>query len=146
MFIFWPYPLVCFKGTNVSTLQSIPLFKIFQHSVAVLFSSVLVQSIFAKYFLMSLCLPLWTFPCTVFFDSVLLLLWWYTISGCDHYTPHILTLSTNSFCELKTMSNMFSPLVGSNTCWVKKLSCTKVKQFWSSFPLLCRGFHIYAHG
>ena len=54
---------------------------------------------------------------------------------------HILTLSINSFCELNTIYNTFSPLVGSNTCWVRKLSCTQFKNVWSSLPVLCRYFH-----
>ena len=32
------------------------------------------------------------------------------------------------------MSNTFSPLVGSNTCWIRKLSC-KLNNFWSSVPV-----------
>ncbi len=59
---------------------------------------------------------------------------------------HILTLSKNSFSELKTMSNMFSPLVGSNTCWVRNLYCTKLKNLWSSVPVLCRDFHCIRPG
>ena len=30
---------------------------------------------------------------------------------------HILTLSTNSFCEVKTMSNTYSPLAGRHSWW-----------------------------
>ncbi|KAK2179020.1 hypothetical protein NP493_518g00007 [Ridgeia piscesae] len=30
---------------------------------------------------------------------------------------HILTLSTNSFCEVKTMSNTYSPLAGGHSWW-----------------------------
>ena len=37
-----------FKTTNLSMMQSISLFKIFQHSVVVLVFSVIYQSIFAK--------------------------------------------------------------------------------------------------
>ena len=54
----------------------------------------------------------------------------------------ITTLSTNSFCEDSTISNTLPALVGSNTCWVKKLSCTRHKNFWSSTPVLCCESHL----
>ena len=54
----------------------------------------------------------------------------------------ITTLSTNSFCEDSTMSNTLAALVGSNTCWVKKLSCTRHKNLWSSTPVLCSESHL----
>ena len=49
----------------------------------------------------------------------------------------ITTLSTNSFCDDSTISNILASLVGSNTCWVKKLSCTRHKNVWSCTPVLC---------
>ncbi len=54
----------------------------------------------------------------------------------------ISTLSTSSFCEDSTISNILVALVGSYTCWVKKLSCTRHKNFWSSTPVLCSVFHL----
>ena len=105
-----------FKGTNLSTTQSISVFKIFQHSVAVLFFSVLFQSIFAKYSLMSLYLPLWNFFLYLIFlfrspfTLMIKCIWLWSLHPSG---SHILTLSTNSFCELNTMSNTFSPLVAS---------------------------------
>ena len=133
-----------FKGTNCSTMQSISLFKIFQHYVAVLFSSVLFQSIFAKCFLMSLYLPLWKlflYRILRFCSPFTLMITYIWLWSLHPSGSHILTLSINSFCELKTMSNTFSPLVGSNTCWVRKLSCTKLKNCWSSLPVLYWDFH-----
>ena len=142
-FFFVRFPCF-FKGTHFSTMQSISLFKIFKHSVAVLFSGVLFQSIFAKYFLLSLYLPLWKFFlyriflfCSPF-TLMIICIWLWSLHPSG---SHILTLSINSYCELNTMSNTFSPLVGSNTCWIRKLSCTKFKNFWSSLPVLCRDFH-----
>ena len=104
-----------FKETHLSTTQSISLFKIFQHSVAVLFFSVLFQSIFAKYSLKSYIFLSEFFCCTLFFSSVLPLLWWYHISGHLHpiiyiTTPQWLTyldIINKLFCELNTMSNTF---------------------------------------
>ena len=118
--------------------------KIFQHSVAVLFFSVLFQSIFAKYSLMSLYLLLWIyFLYLVFlfrypFTLMIKCIWLWSLHPSG---SHILTLSTNSFCELNTMSNTFTPLVASNTCWERNLSCTKLKNSWSSLPVLCRDVH-----
>ena len=43
-----------------------------------------------------------------------------TIAAANGYC--ITTLSTNSLCEDSTMFNNLAALVGSNTCWVKKLS------------------------
>ena len=54
----------------------------------------------------------------------------------------ISTLSTSSFCEDSPISNILVALVGYNTCWVKKLSCTRHKNFWSSTPVLCSVFHL----
>ena len=54
----------------------------------------------------------------------------------------ISTLSTSSFCEDSTIYNILVALVGSNTCWVKKLSCTRHKNFWSSTPVLCSVSHL----
>ena len=90
------------------------------------------------------------FSCSLFFCSVLLLLlmikciWLWSLHPSG---SHILTLSTNSFCELKTMSNTFLPLVGSNTCWERKLSCTKLKKILD--PLSQYSVEVstvYAHG
>ena len=36
-----------------------------------------------------------------------------------------------------TISNNLAALVGSNTCSVRKLSCTRHKNIWSSTPVLC---------
>ena len=47
-----------------------------------------------------------------------------------------------SFCEDSTISNTLVALVGSNTCWVKKLSCTRHRHFWSSTPVLCSVSHL----
>ena len=56
----------------------------------------------------------------------------------------ITTLSKNYFCEDNTISNTPVALVGSNTCWVKKLklSCTRHNMFWSSTPVLCSVYHL----
>ena len=52
----------CFlNGTNLSVMPSIPYFKQVQHYAAVLFFSKLFQSIFPKYVLISLYLPLLKF-------------------------------------------------------------------------------------
>ena len=59
------------------------------------------------------------FSCTLFFlflspfTLMITYIWLWTLQASG---SHILTLSTNSFCEFKTMSNTFSPLVASNTC------------------------------
>ena len=58
MFLFFTVSPVFSRGHIFSTTQSISLVKIFQHSAAVSFFSVLLQSIFSKYSLMSLYLPL----------------------------------------------------------------------------------------
>ena len=48
----------------------------------------------------------------------------------------ITTLSTNHFCEDSTIiCNTLAALVGSNTCWVKKLSCIRHSNFW--FSTIC---------
>ena len=63
-----------FEGTSLSTVQSISLFKIFKHSVAVLFFRELFQSNFATYFLMSLYHSLWNcFLYRIFYSALLLL-------------------------------------------------------------------------
>ena len=54
----------------------------------------------------------------------------------------ITTLSTNSFCDESTISNILAALVGSNTCCVKKLSCTRHRNVWSSIPVLCSVSHL----
>ena len=54
----------------------------------------------------------------------------------------ITTLSTNYFCEDSTISNTLAALVGSNTCWVRKLSCTRHKNMLSSTPVLCNVSHL----
>ena len=90
-----------FQGA--STMQSISRFTIAQHSVAVLFSSVLFQSIFAKYFVMSLYIRLWIyFLYRVFrFRSPFTLMikcnWLWSLHPSS---SHIFILSPNSFCEL----------------------------------------------
>ena len=53
----------------------------------------------------------------------------------------IATLSTDSFCEDNTVSNTLVALVGYNTCRVKKLSCTRHKNCWSSTAVLCSVSH-----
>ena len=50
MFLSRPFSLF-FMGTNLSMILSISYFRIFQHSIVVLFISMLFQSSFAKYFL-----------------------------------------------------------------------------------------------
>ena len=50
--------------------------------------------------------------------------------------------STNSFCVDSTISNTLAALVGSNTCWVRKLSCTRHKNVLSSTPVLCNVSHL----
>ena len=69
------YP--CFlNGTNLSVMPEISSFKQVQHSVAILFFSKILQSIFARYILISLYLPLlkfllhcflYVFPALTFF-------------------------------------------------------------------------------
>ena len=54
----------------------------------------------------------------------------------------ISTLPTSSFCEYSTISSIIVALVGSNTSSVKKLSCTRHKNFWSSTPVLCSVSHL----
>ena len=49
----------------------------------------------------------------------------------------ITTLSTNYFCD-----DILAALVGSNTCWVKKLSSTRHKNVWSSTLVLCSVSHL----
>ena len=46
------------------------------------------------------------------------------------------------FCEDSTIYNTLVALVGSNTCLVKKLSCTRHKNCWSSTPVLCSVSHL----
>ena len=58
-----------FNGTNLSMIFSISYFRMFQHLIAVLFLSMLFQSSFAKYFPISLYLPLWKF--LLYFSFVL---------------------------------------------------------------------------
>ena len=40
------------------------------------------------------------------------------------------------------MSDTLAALVGSNTCRVKILSCTRHKNLWSSTPVLCSESHL----
>ena len=130
MFLLWPFPLFFSKGTNLSATQSISIFKILQHFVAVLFFSVLFQSIFAKYFLMCLYLPLWTFVLYLIFlfrSPFTLMIKYIWVWSLHPSGSNILTLSTHSFCELKTMSTTFSLLVACNS--------------WCSLPVLCRDVH-----
>ena len=118
----------------------------FQHSVAVLFFIFSFQSICAKLFL----LISWWLPflksllhCLTFvlsdFSSMLKCSWLWSLlpnGSC------ITTLSTIFFCEDSNISNILSALVGSNTCWVKKLSCTRHKNVWSSTPVLYNVSHL----
>ena len=128
-----------FHGTNFSIMPSISYFKQVQHSVAVLFFSNLFQSIFARFVLISLYLPLlklflhcflYAFPVFTFILKWIWL-WWLEPKGSC-----ILTLSSNSFWEDKIKSNTFPPLVGSKTCWVRKQSCVRSRNWWSSPPAL----------
>ena len=54
MFLSRPLFLFFFKGTNLSIIISITYFRMFQHSIEVLFLIMLLQSSFVKYFLISL--------------------------------------------------------------------------------------------
>ena len=102
------------------------LYKIVQYLAAVLF-----QSIFAKYFLTSLYFRLWK----CFLRRIILFHSPFTLKikciwlGSLHLTgSYILTLSTNSFCELKTMSNTFlSVLVLAHVVKGNHLVLNKIK-------------------
>jgi len=107
--------------------------KRFLHYVAVLLFNVLSQFIFAKCFLMSLYLPLLMFSCTMYrirspFALIMTYIWLWSL---HHSGSHIFTLSTIFFMWVQ---NYVSPLVGCNTCKVRKLH-------WSSLPVLCSDFH-----
>ena len=54
----------------------------------------------------------------------------------------ITTLSTNYFCEDNTIYNILAALVGSNTCWVKTLSCNRHTHLLSSIHVLCNVSHL----
>ena len=124
-----------------SMILSVLYFRMFQHSIALLFLSMLFQSSFAKYFRISLYLPLWKFLlyCFLFllFDFTLMskYIWLWSL------LPNGSCILTNSFCEDKTISNTFSPLVGSSMCWVRKLSHIKNRNCCSSPPVLSRNCH-----
>ena len=48
----------------------------------------------------------------------------------------IATLSSKSFCDDSTICYTLAALVGSNTCWVTKLSCIRHNNFGSGIILI----------
>ena len=126
-------------------ILSISYFRIFQHSSAVLYSSacysnLALLSIFSYLYSCYLC---GSFSYTFFYFYFLILHWCQNVFDCGHCYPmvHVFLHCPLIVCDDKTIYNTFSPLVGSSTCWVRKLSWVKNKNCWSSPPVLSRDFH-----
>ena len=73
-------------------------------------------------------LPLWTF---LLYCLLNILSRVYLKVKCIYNGTRICISATKYLYEDKTMSNTFSPLVGSSTCWERKLFCIKTKYIWS---------------